>query len=480
MSFKIILVYSNIVKFQNGFFMRFSLFIFTLCISISANSELTLPVIGADSIYLNDQEDNIGRSFMSRFKQINKPIDDPLVNYYLEDILNTLLQPIGRTKREYEITLFNQDAINAFAVPGGYIGLYSGLIFLTQTESQLATVIAHEIAHVELEHSLQMLEQRELDTVLAISSILLAIVLNQNSAEEGSDAPEAILFAGAASQYQSIINFTRENEYEADRLGLSILESAGYSVKGMIEFFRLMEKSSLSETDNSIEYLRTHPFNSNREAEVLNGKVVANLGQKQSLEFKYFKIYLNFILNDYFEYQGNEINLQNYQKAMGFLNKSEFSKAEILIKNIIKYEPNNIWLIKGLLSIYRESKQYQKALSTINKSLLMQPTNYWLRLEELYLLEATNKNEKLFSQAVIIQKKWPEKSSIYPYLVRLYEAKGEVYNARKTEAKYLFIRGHYERSMAIYQWLLKHSKNIIEIKKIKQKIKNIKKIIGKV
>jgi len=227
-----------------------------------------LPDMGtaAQSTLSLEDEYRIGLMVMRGLRESGRILEDPEIDEYMRATglrLSSLAQEGGR---DFNFFLVRDRAINAFALPGGFIGIHSGLLLETATESELAGVLAHEIAHVTQRHIARGIENSGRTNLVSTAAVLAAILLG---AVAGVDA-NATMGAISAAQglaVQSQINFTRENEYEADRIGIGILSAAGYDTTAMAAFFETMGRRTQLGPDQVPELLRTHPVTSARIAE---------------------------------------------------------------------------------------------------------------------------------------------------------------------------------------------------------------------
>jgi predicted Zn-dependent protease len=158
----------------------------------------------------------------------------------------------------------NDNAINAFALPGGFVGVNTGLIQLAQSESELASVLSHEISHVTQHHYAHMVSGTRYDSLAALATLAVAILAARNN----PDAATAGIVGAQAGAMQHQLNFTRQNEKEADRIGLSVLEKSGFDTRAMPLFFERMQKATQLVEGNTPSYLRTHPVTHERIADV--------------------------------------------------------------------------------------------------------------------------------------------------------------------------------------------------------------------
>ncbi|MDZ7788463.1 MAG: M48 family metalloprotease [Halofilum sp. (in: g-proteobacteria)] len=225
-----------------------------------------LPAMGepVDQVLSPRQEAEIGRELMAQARRTLDLNHDPEIAAYLDAVGRRLAAHSDSTPvNGYTFFVVRNPSINAFAGPGGYIGVHSGLILAADTEAQMAGVIAHEIAHVSQRHIARSFARSQRDSYATLAAILAGIVIGSQNPQAG----QAAITGGIAAEQQRRINYTRSNEYEADRIGIALLARAGYSPLGMTEFFETLMKSSGAGGGQVPEFLRTHPLSQNRIAE---------------------------------------------------------------------------------------------------------------------------------------------------------------------------------------------------------------------
>lgn len=222
-----------------------------------------LPSIGesTESYLSTEQEQYYGEAFMRSIRGSLDLIDDPEIQAYVESLGNRLVANTGVRDRKFTFFVIRDPMINAFAGPGGYIGINSGLILTTHTEAELASVVAHEIAHVTQRHIARAFEAASQMSVPVTAAIIAALILG---ARGGSQVGEAAIAAATASSIQQQINFTRANEQEADRIGLQTLADTGFEPRAMPRFFGRLQQASQFYDNMQLEFLRTHPVTISR------------------------------------------------------------------------------------------------------------------------------------------------------------------------------------------------------------------------
>lgn len=200
-------------------------------------------------------------------------IDDPEVEYYLNGLGRRLAAAGGSNPEDFSFFALRDSTVNAFAMPGGYIGVHSGLVLLAQNESELAGVIGHEIGHVQQHHIARMLDQSGTATATVVASLLLAILAGSRGGASGGAVAEAALAGGQAAAMQRQLTFSQNFEREADRAGLQTMQASGFDPQGMVSFFSKLGKISGSERADTA-FLRTHPLSRERMAD-MQGRVKA-------------------------------------------------------------------------------------------------------------------------------------------------------------------------------------------------------------
>ena len=226
-----------------------------------------LPDIGSPSnaVLSRDTELQIGRAIFRSLADTGRVMSDPEIQEYVQDVGLKLAAQAQDGDFRFNFFVVNDPAINAFALPGGYIGVHSGLLLSTASESELAGVLAHEIAHVTQRHISRAVFANQRSSILTMAAMLGAILIGAVGGS-GDMITGAIATAqGVAAQQQ--INFTRANEYEADRVGVGVLASAGFDPMGMPAFFETLARQTGPLASQAPEFLRTHPVTVNRIAE---------------------------------------------------------------------------------------------------------------------------------------------------------------------------------------------------------------------
>ena len=236
--------------------------------------ESRLPDIGssAGTVLSPAQQRDYGEMTLSQLRNFGYTLDDPLVGGWLQTLGTRLGASSDRSDQPYTLFLLRDRQINAFATLGGYIAVNSGLVLAADSEDEVAAVLSHEIAHVTQAHVLRAVERAQRDSVPILLAMLGAIALSQTShSSSGDNAAMAAVASAQGLLMQRQINYTRDNEAEADRIGIRTLARAGYDPLAMANFFEKLQSvvraNQGTERERTPDYLQTHPVTTSRISE---------------------------------------------------------------------------------------------------------------------------------------------------------------------------------------------------------------------
>jgi beta-barrel assembly-enhancing protease len=238
-------------------------------VTMSSAVAQTLPDLGdvSQTNFSAAQERKLGETIIRQLRANGGYINDPEVNDYLNELGHRLVAASKDVKQDFEFFGVPDPQVNAFALPGGYVGVHTGLILLTQSESELASVLAHEITHVTQHHMARALSAQKDSMLMSLAGLALAILASRGSGASSGEAASAAIAATTALTIQNQLNFTRENEYEADRIGFQRLDTAGFDVTASATFMERMQRAFRFVEGNAPNFLRTHPITYERIAE---------------------------------------------------------------------------------------------------------------------------------------------------------------------------------------------------------------------
>ncbi len=251
---------------------RFCLLALAALVSLTAATTFAagpdeLPDIGtpANQVWTQDDEFRIGLMIVKGMRDAGQIHEDPEIAEYVQTLGERLASHAHEGGQKFQFFVVKDSRINAFALPGGFIGVNAGLLLATANESELAGVLAHEIAHVTQRHMARSLQAQSKTGLVSAAAMLAAILIGATSGS--GDVMQGAVAAVQGLTMQQKINFTRANEYEADRIGIGTLAAAGFDPNGMPAFFETMGRRGGVQGSQIPEFLQTHPVSSNRIAE---------------------------------------------------------------------------------------------------------------------------------------------------------------------------------------------------------------------
>lgn len=238
----------------------------TAASAVAAQASNELPDMGnpVDAILTRGDEYRIGITVLRQLREQGQILEDPEISEYIQALGSRIAAQASDDGERFTFFLVRDPAINAFALPGGFIGVNQGLLLATKNESELAGVLAHEIAHVTQRHIARSIRAAGRQSLATTAMVIAGILLG---AMAGGDAAQAAIAVAQGTAAQQQINYTRSNEQEADRIGISYLASAGFDPNAMSSFFETMNRHTGLAGQNIPEFILTHPVTTNRIAE---------------------------------------------------------------------------------------------------------------------------------------------------------------------------------------------------------------------
>ena len=396
------------------------IFIF-LSFIVTANN---LPELGDYSSSKISESDEIfiGRQILFQVNQSDSIIRDIEISDYLDSLGKRLINASTDPAKKIEFFIVSDPSINAFAMLGGVIGVHSGLFLASNTESELASVISHEIAHINQKHISRFLLQQERASYQSTFIMAVALLLARSNPQLASTA-----MAGAsAGSVQGALDFTRENEKEADRVGIQTLNKAGFDVRGARDFFTTLKQANQFSGGAAPAFLQTHPITSNRINDIEDR--LKDFPYKQRVDnqtFHYVKGKLKALLDNKEDTKNIlEKNIKNkiyineggerFALAYIYLIDNEFIKSYEQMQWLFDNEQSNPMLSQLYINYLIKTNKVTEAKKIYEQNLNFFPSNrsFIYGLADLYLetqdsekaIKLLKENEQKFSQDPILYK----------------------------------------------------------------------------
>lgn len=419
--------------------------LFALLMSFSgiAGAASELPSLGENSAINIARETSLGRSVYDRLLNAGVIETNPLLDRYINDLGFRLLAGVENRVRDYRFFILRDDSVNAFALPGGFIGINRGLIMRTRSQHQLASVLAHEIAHVELMHGMESLQKGSELSNAALLALLAGIVLGSIDSQAGT----ALAYGGAAGSQQAMVNFTRENEYEADRVGVELMHRAQFKPEGMVEFFKIMTELSGS---GGIEYLRTHPINNNRIAEAVSRASKLPPGRDQVDDYELFRDYLLYASQDHLAEEGSK-----FRRALALVKKADYRAADASLTKLYESDNESIWYSVVYADNLEQLGREAEAELIYRRLLDIFPGDYVLSMRLLRLLKADGRFDTALDIARQLEIDYPDERQVYFELSEIYGALQRPALRLMAQAEFHRIAGNPQQAIRLYDEVLK-------------------------
>ena len=346
-----------------------------------------IGVVASDAISL-DKEMIVGDAVMRQMRGQSPVISDPVLDEYLQDLGNRLVIHAENAKFPFEFFWVNNDAINAFAFFGGHIGVHTGLMRRTENESELASVLAHEISHVTQRHIARRMQAQKRSSPLALASLIGGVLIALANPEAGIAAMQA----GSAASSQLQIDYTRSNEQEADRIGITMLARAGFDPNGAASFFATMAEEYRMVSRPPARLL-THPLTESRIADARSRAAsyprrYLPMNNQYELAKARIKARYAFDTNyavDYYEAAVKQNNrrsasAQQYGLVLAYMRAERIDDAEKILLPLIEQDSSNLFYIDALTDIYIAQGNATKAVEMLAPHIKHNPRNQVLAL----------------------------------------------------------------------------------------------------
>jgi predicted Zn-dependent protease len=421
--------------------------LFLLCLQVAQATSIEykdvnlseLPDIGdpTGTLMTAQQETELGKAFYySLFSQM-KISQDPEITDYIQSLGSRLTIESDKPSQYFKFFVVIDPVINAFAGPGGYIGVNSGLILLSEEESELASVISHEIAHVTQRHMFQAFQAASRLNLPSAIAMIGAAVLGAKGGYSGSQAAQAAMVGIQAANAQYQINFTRDNEAEADRVGMQIMSKSEFDPRAMPAFFEKMQQSTRFSGNHLPEFLLTHPVTVSRISDTRDRAEKFTYKQyPDSFVYQIIKAKLRVLTKppkealEYFRLMSGrgmsgqqDVNI--YGLALAQTKLGQYEPARTALQRLVQVYPHQSQFINALGDVEMQSRNFKKAAQIYDLALQRFPGNEAMTLN--YTRALLNSGEAAKSKAMLHSyiKYHPPTPDIYELMAETYQRLGD-------------------------------------------------------
>ncbi|HBN14966.1 M48 family metalloprotease [Pseudohongiella sp. SYSU M77423] len=463
------------------------------CQSPAALAQSQLPTLGdrISGIFSLDEEYKLGRDFLRSVRRTTPTISDPLINDYVVNFTHNLA--VHSDLQDYRLAFIVVDspALNAFATPGGVIGVNGGLFLNAHTEGEFASVMAHEIAHVSQRHFARSVEDAQRRRIPELATLLASIVLMGS----GSSAGPAAVMAAQGRSIENQLRFSRQNEAEADRIGLRTMVEAGYDPADMASLFeRLMDMSRFS--SRPPEFLLSHPVT---EARIADARSRANRipyrpsATGDTLEYHLIRARIEVHYANSPEAALEEFNKRSrsarseqerktatYGLALAQLKAEQYGQALESIDLLLASDPNRITYVVTRADILTQSGEPQQALDFLDRHIRINPENHPLTMTRVdALIEQRN-----YAEAARIMERHainrPEDHNLWYQIAETQGQVGDISKVHQARAEYFILVGDFRSAREQLNYALRietdREQNIPLISRLRQRLGEVERM----
>lgn len=442
-------------------------FALAMILSENAFSQSSLPSLGdriSGTVSL-DQEYAMGQRFLSQIRRSATTISDPLLTGYLESVTYKLASRSQLTDHRLSFVIIDSQALNAFAAPGGIIGVNTGLFLNAVTEAEFASVMAHEISHVSQRHFARGIDEAQSGRIPQMAALLASVMVMATS-EAGHGA--AAISAVQGRNLENQLRFSRSNEAEADRIGQNIMVSAGFDPKGMSDLFeRLIAINRFGRRPP--EFLLSHPVTESRIADARSRVFrYPNREYKDNFEYQFArarvearyaedkKAYVEERINRLENSKGEFEKTSNaYGLVMALWGNKQYKDAQTVLEPLLSKDPNRISLAVTQSEILTSQNESRQAISFLDRHLQINPGNHALTMA---YANALIQNRDYSAASKLIQRhstSRPDDHQLWYLLAETQGQAGNISEVHQARAEYFRLIGDFRRAREQLQFALR-------------------------
>ncbi len=400
------------------------------------------------------QEYELGQKVLRMYRS-NLPLsEDPFYEVYLEKLLQRIVIASPLKDKRIELLVIADRNLNAFAAPGGIVGVNTGTFLIANNEAELASILSHELAHLSQRHFVRTQQNQATNAMLSAAGILGSIILG---AAAGADAGMAGITAVQAGSMQARLTFSREMEQEADRIGMETLVAAGYDAQAMPAMFEVMQTNSRYRTKVP-EFLLTHPLTESRisdsknradhyprrppskdvDFQILRARVILENEDSPQFAVKRFTE----------ELKGNTLSSLSarYGLAIALTKANEPEKAQLVVQELDKDYPNMTAIIVAKADIEAKKQHFEQAVIILQNALKTQSGNHILTIRLAELLMESGRYAECEKLLIAHAKLNPKNPYTWYLLAEIHGLAGHILEVHKARAEYFILHGIYDKA----------------------------------
>ncbi|MBV1877836.1 MAG: M48 family metalloprotease [Pseudomonadales bacterium] len=430
--------------------------------TVFAANQQNLPTLGdhTSGIISLAQERALGQRFLRSLRARAPLKHDPVLQEYLELLTYKLASHSQLKDRRLDLSIINNKTINAFAAPGGIIGVNLGLFLFGETEAEISAILSHELAHLSQRHFARRSEAGRKASLASMAGLLAGVIL---IATAGTDAGLAAISASTGISQSEMLRYSRGREAEADRVGIDTLIEAGLNPRAMAHMFERLNRASRFSGTNIPEFLLTHPVTKNRIADSYAQAEQKNIGiettRYSSLDFQLMRARVQVIttknpLDAVKHMQDTALETQplvkiaaRYGLALALIETKQFEKARQIIISLKQDHPSKIAFIAAEANLQLKAGNHLKAINLLEASLNITPANYPLSMIYAEALMQYGRAEQATIILQQISQLRPNDQEVWYLLAEAFGLAQDIVGVHQARAEYFVRVGNFKQAL---------------------------------
>ncbi|MDO6469613.1 M48 family metalloprotease [Neptunomonas phycophila] len=435
-------------------FLRLFIFSFLL-LPVTSHADNNLPIFGdtTSGIISLSKEHELGQAWARSLRGSAKLLDDPITYSYLNDLLWKLASHSQLQDRRLDLIVLDNPTLNAFAVPGGIIGIHGGLILSADNEDELASVVAHELAHLSQRHFASQLEEARRNRPFTLAALLASILVASADGQAGAAAISTTI----ASQQSAALAFSRQNEQEADRVGMQTLVNAGIDPEAMPRMFSRLLRSQRFDQNRLPEFLLTHPVSESRIADALNrsAQLPDQPASKNSKEYEIIRTRMTVHFakspQDSYAFYRQAVDASPtptalYGLALSSIETNRYQEAHQALKQLPNDWQSMLYIKLTVAEIYLAQQNWQTAVESLQALNELYPYTYTVEKLLSKALMAQGQPAQAIRVMNNIKRDYPKDVDNWYLLAEAYGQNNERMNVHLTRIEYFLLTGQTDRA----------------------------------
>ena len=458
--------------------MRIGVLVMALCLAllpVGGTAQNELPEFGEGNAVSLAQERMLGRAWLMSFRSQVPTVSDPIIQDYLETLIYRLAEGSELKERRIELVVIHNATINAFAVPGGVVGVHDGLLLAADTEAELASVLGHELAHLSQRHFSRGVESRQNSSAISLAGLLGGLVLIAGGA---TDAGIGTIMGSQAAVQQQQLRYSRLHEQEADRVGMQNMERVGFDPNATAAMFESMQAASRSYGSRPPEFLLTHPLTESRISDAKNrARQYPRKMYEENLDYQLVRtrIEKSYIddpkeavvrFREKLSKKDKNAESAQYGLVLSLIDTGEFAEARKLLAPLRKFSPDNTIYAIAEIQLEVAAGNFADALKKLDYELRLMPGNYPVTMAQV---DAYNKKEDYARAEAVLWKfsaRRPRDPHVWYELAELQGLNGQTFYLHQSRARFFILTGRLKQADEQLSYALPLAKDYVAAERI--------------